>query len=223
LASRLENFRNDPDAIVIAIPHGGVEVAFSVATALELPLDILSVQRIGLPGNEQLTMGAISSGGVCVLKSELVERAGLPPEVIEAIAYRELRDMERKETLYRSVRPEAQVHGLDVILVDDGLLTGATMLAAVRDLRKKMAASITIASPLAAAGCESDIGPEADRFVVLHTPSILESIGDWYLEFDKVKDHDITDMLGKVRHLQLGVPSRLNGSTHSAAGDFPAR
>ena len=138
LATKLRSFANHPDAVVLALPRGGVPVGFEVAKALNLPLDVFVVRKLGVPGYEELAMGAIASGGVRVLNEDLIRSANIPDEVVDAVAAREERELERRERDYREGRPPIDVRGRTVILVDDGLATGATMHAAVRSIRQEI-------------------------------------------------------------------------------------
>src|SRR5689334_21091223 len=149
LAAKLSHYRNQPDVLVVlALPRGGVPVAYEVARALRAPLDIFLVRKLGVPGHEELAMGAIASGGVRVLNEEVVRELGIPPDIIAAVAAGEQRELERREQTYRGDRPSLDVRGLTVILVDDGLATGSTMRAAVAALRRKGPARVVVAVPV---------------------------------------------------------------------------
>ena len=149
LAERLTAYANRPDVLVLALPRGGVPVAYEVARALGAPLDVFVVRKLGVPGYEELAMGAVATGGVCVLNHQLVERLGIPEQVINAVAARERQELARRERLYRGGRPPPDVRGRTVILVDDGLATGATMHAALEALRQQNPARIVVAVPVA--------------------------------------------------------------------------
>jgi putative phosphoribosyl transferase len=150
LASTLSDLRTRPDVVVLALPRGGVPVGYEVARSLDAPLDVFVVRKLGVPGHEELAMGAIASGGIRMLNPELVQRLGIPKETIEAVAAREQRELERREREYRDDHPPLDVQGRTVVLIDDGLATGASMRAAVEALRAKKPAQIVVAVPVAA-------------------------------------------------------------------------
>ena len=149
LADKLAAYANRPDVIVLALPRGGVPVAYEVARRLVAPMDVFVVRKLGVPGHEELAMGAVATGGVCVLNDQLVERLGIPEQMIDAVAARERQELARRERLYRGGRPPPDLRGRTVILVDDGLATGATMFAAIEALRKLNPARIVVAVPTA--------------------------------------------------------------------------
>src|SRR3982075_1070061 len=149
LASKLSHLANRPDTVVLALPRGGVPVGFEVAKALNVPLDVFVVRKLGLPGQEELAMGAIASGGVRVLNRELIRRLGIPDQLIEQVTQNEQRELERREREYRDGRPPIDVRGKTAILVDDGLATGSSMRVAVLALKEKQPAQIVVAVPVA--------------------------------------------------------------------------
>src|SRR4051794_18326645 len=171
LAAKLSAYANRPDVLILGLPRGGVPVAFEVARALDAPLDVFLVRKLGVPGYEELAMGAIATGGVVVLNDEAVRGLGIPERTIEAVAARERRELERRERAYRDGRPAPDVQGRTVILVDDGLATGSTMRAAVAALRRQGPARIVVAVPVGAAGTCADLQAEADEVVCGRTPA----------------------------------------------------
>ena len=178
LAEKLLEYAGRPDVLVLALPRGGVPVGYEVARALEAPLDVFVVRKLGVPGHEELAMGAIASGGVCVLNDDVVEAAEIPYRVIQAVAARELQELERRERAYRGDRPPLEVRGRTVILVDDGLATGSTMRAAVAAVRRLEPARIIVAVPTAAPSTCAELGHEADECIcVYHAGSVLRRRG----------------------------------------------
>ena len=195
LAERLAEYANRDDVIVLALPRGGVPVGFEVARALHAPLDVFVVRKLGVPGHEELAMGAIASGGVLVLEPEVVEQLGIPPYVINEVAAREERELLRREREYRDDRPEPEFRGRTVILVDDGLATGSTMRAAVKALRKRQPAKIVVAVPVAAPSSCAELAPEVDEIVCARTPEDFRAVGEWYQEFGQTTDEEVTELL----------------------------
>ena len=195
LAERLAEYANRDDVIVLALPRGGVPVGFEVARALHAPLDVFVVRKLGVPGHEELAMGAIASGGVLVLEREVVEHMGIPPYVINEVAAREERELLRREREYRDDRPEPEFRGRTAILVDDGLATGSTMRAAVKALRTRQPAKIVVAVPVAAPSSRAELAAEVDEIVCARTPEDFHSVGEWYLEFGQTTDEEVTELL----------------------------
>jgi len=198
LASRLEAYRERPDLLVLALPRGGVPVAYEVAWALRAPLDVFVVRKLGTPGHEELAMGAIASGGVRVLNEDLVRRLRVPGAAIEAVAAREGAELERRERLYRDGRPAPEVRGRSVILVDDGLATGATMRAAVEALERLSPARVTVAVPVAAGETCDEFRDEVDEVVCAVTPKPLRAIGLWYEDFSQTTDEEVRELLAEA-------------------------
>jgi predicted phosphoribosyltransferase len=200
LARRLQEYAGRPDVIVLALPRGGVPVAHAVAQALQVPLDVLVVRKLGVPGQEELAFGAIASGGVQVLNSEVVETHGLAGRTIAAVAERERRELLRRERAYRGSRPPPVVRGRIVILVDDGIATGATMRAALLALRHLGAATVVVAAPVIAPYTLAALQAEADRVVAVSTPDGFAGVGQWYEDFSQTTD-------GEVCALLAGMPA----------------
>jgi putative phosphoribosyl transferase len=197
LARRLSGYAGQPDVLVLGLPRGGVPVAYEVAQELNAPLDVFLVRKLGLPGHEELAMGAIASGGVCVLNDEVVEALRIPPQVIEMVAARELQELERRERCYRGSRPAPEVRGRTIILVDDGLATGSTMRAAVAALRRLGPARIIVAVPTAAPSTCDQFRHEADECVCDITPEPFYSVGLWYEDFSQTTDDEVRDLLDR--------------------------
>lgn len=198
LAKRLTAYANRLDVLVLALPRGGVPVAYEVARALGVPLDVFVVRKLGVPGHEELAMGAIASGGECVLNDDVVEALRIPRHVIEAASARELRELERRERAYRGDRPAPKVRGRTVILVDDGLATGATMRAAVHALRRLGPARIVVAVPTAAPSTCEEFRHEADECVCVITPEPFHGVGLWYEDFSQTTDDEVRDLLERA-------------------------
>ena len=198
LAKRLTAYANRLDVLVLALPRGGVPVAYEVARALGVPLDVFVVRKLGVPGHEELAMGAIASGGECVLNDDVVEALRIPRHVIEAASARELRELERRERAYRGDRPAPKVRGRTVILVDDGLATGATMRAAVHALRRLGPARIVVAVPTAAPSTCEEFRHEADECVCVITPEPFHGVGLWYEDFSQTIDDEVRDLLERA-------------------------
>jgi putative phosphoribosyl transferase len=198
LAERLKAYAHRPDVIVLALPRGGVPVAFELARALDVPLDVFLVRKLGLPGQEELAMGAIASGGVRVLNDEVVRALAVPPSVIDAVARREEEELRRREEAYRGSRPSPDVRGRVVILVDDGLATGSTMRAAVRAVKQMQPARVVVAVPVAAAATRDDLAAEVDEIVCATPPEPFLAVGRWYQDFSQTTDDEVRDLLRRA-------------------------
>lgn len=198
LAERLAQDGSWQDALVLALPRGGVPVAFEVAQRLGLELDILVVRKLGVPGNPELAMGAIASGGVRVMNDDIVHYIHISRAEIDGTIAQETHELLRREQAYRSDRPQPAIEGRAVILVDDGLATGATMRAAVQAVRKMGAGSITVAVPVAAPDSLAQLEPLADRIVCLYLPHDLYAIGRWYQNFDQTSDRQVMELLQRA-------------------------
>jgi len=198
LAARLGVYQNRADVLVLALPRGGVPVGFEVAQSLNTPLEVFVVRKLGVPGQEELAFGAIASGGVRVLNRIIVRELGMSQAMIDGVAARELRELERREQLYRDNRPFPDVTGKAVILVDDGLATGSTMLAGVSALRQKKPREIVVAVPVAAQSTCEDLGKEADEIVCLATPEPFYAVGRWYIDFSQTTDDQVRELLQRA-------------------------
>jgi predicted phosphoribosyltransferase len=201
LASKLRRFANRSDTVVLALPRGGVPVGFEVAKALNVPLDVFVVRKLGVPGYEELAMGAIASGGIRVLNEDLVRTAGIPDEVIDAVAAEEERELERRERDYREGRPPVDVQGRTVILVDDGPATGSSMRVAVLALKRKRPAQIVVAVPLGAPTTCAEFESEVDQVICAVTPEPFRSVGQWYMDFSQTSDEEVRDLLRRAASL----------------------
>jgi len=195
LSKKLAGYANREDVIVLALPRGGVPVAREIARSLRTPLDVFLVRKLGVPGQEELAMGAIASGGVRILNQDIVQAMAIPTHVIDSVTATEVQELARRERLYRGDRPAPDVLSRTVILVDDGLATGATMRAAVAALRRMKPRRIVIAVPIAAVPTRQEFAREVDEIVCLHTPEPFFSVGFWYDDFSQTTDEDIREML----------------------------
>ena len=195
LAAKLTGYANRPDVIVLALPRGGVPVADEVARALGAPLDVFVVRKQGVPGSEDLAMGAVATGGVRVLNDQLVNRLGIPDHLIDAVAVREGQELARRERLYRGGRPLLDVRDRTVILVDDGLATGATMHAAIAALRQLHPARIVVAVPTASPETCEEMRAEVDDVICAITPEPFQAVGRWYQDFAQTTDEEVQDLL----------------------------
>lgn len=195
LSKELKSYANRSDVIVLALPRGGVPVAREIARSLHATLDVFLVRKLGVPGQEELAMGAIASGGVRILNQDIVQAMGIPAHIIDSVTATEVQELARRESLYRGDRPAPDVMGRTVILVDDGLATGATMRAAVAALRRMKPKRIVIAVPIAAVPTRREFTGEVDEIVCLHTPEPFFSVGFWYDDFSQTTDDNIREML----------------------------
>jgi putative phosphoribosyl transferase len=198
LAAALERYAGRPDVIVLGLPRGGVPVAFQVARALNAPLDVFLVRKLGVPGREELAMGAVASGGVRVLNTEVIDTLHIPPTVIEQVAAREERELARREALYRAGRTPLDLRGKTVILVDDGLATGSTMRAAVTAARLLEPAAVIVAVPVGSPDVCDELRTIADAVVCLETPPYLYAVGLWYRDFSQTTDSEVCNLLARA-------------------------
>jgi predicted phosphoribosyltransferase len=198
LAGRLGKYAGQPDVMVIGLPRGGVPVAAQVAWELNAPLDILVVRKLGSPGNAELAMGAIATGGVRVINDEIIRSLHIPEEAIAATELREQRELERREHAYRGERASLDVDGRTVILVDDGIATGATLLAAVAALRKSGVARIIAAAPVIASGSLAAVGQVADETVAVIVPENFHGVGECYEDFSQTTDAEVREILAEA-------------------------
>jgi predicted phosphoribosyltransferase len=197
LAGKLAAYANRPDVLVLALPRGGVPVAYEVARALRAPLDVFVVRKLGVPGYEELAMGAVATGGVRVLNEQLVKRLGIPDHLIDAVAAREQQELARRERLYRGGRPTPDVRGRTVVLVDDGLATGATMHAAVAALRQLQPVRIVVAVPTASPETCEEMRSEVDDVICAITPEPFHAVGRWYQDFSQTSDEEVRELLAR--------------------------
>ena len=195
LARKLAKYANRPDVLALALPRGGVPVAFEVAKALNAPLDVFVVRKLGVPGHEELAMGAIASGGVRVTNYDVVDSLRIPPAVIKAVDRREREELLRRERLYRDDRPQPEIRDRIAILIDDGLATGSTMRAAVAAVRKLRPEKVIVAVPVAAEDARDGLKAEVDEIVCLETPDPFHSVGTWYEAFPQISDDQVRRIL----------------------------
>ncbi|MGZ7079001.1 MAG: phosphoribosyltransferase [Thermoanaerobaculia bacterium] len=198
LAAKLHSFQDKPQTLVLGLPRGGVVTAAVVAEELHLPLDVLVVRKLGTPGQPELAMGAIGPGGVLVLNDSVVRSLRITPDQIDRVARSEGTELERREKRFRGDRPPLDVAGKTVIVVDDGLATGATMAAAVAVLRRGRAAKIVVATPVAPLDTCEAFRKEADEVVCVASPEPFLAVGRWYSEFPQVEDDEVVEALHRV-------------------------
>lgn len=199
LALRLRQYAGRPDVIVLALPRGGVPVGFSVAHELDVPLDILLVRKLGVPGHEEYAFGAVASGGLYVLQPDVIDTLDIPMSVVKSSVQRELQEIERRDKLYRAGRPPPQLQGRVVILVDDGLATGSTMLAAVHVMRLAKPARLVAAAPVASPEACRELATEVDEMICVRTPEPFYAVGLWYKDFEQTSDGEVSDLLEAAR------------------------
>lgn len=191
LASRIDR----EDLLILALPRGGVPVAYELAVKFDVPLDLMLVRKLGTPGHVELAMGAIASGGVRVLNEDIVSSLGINNEVIDKVSREEEKELARREQVYRGKRPRPKIEDQQVLLVDDGIATGATMRAAIAALRQQRPRRIIIAVPVAPADTIRLLRNEADEVVCLATPEPFMAIGNWYADFNQVTDEEVRQLL----------------------------
>lgn len=208
LVTRLTKYQNREDVLVLALPRGGVPVGFEVAQALKAPLDVFLVRKLGVPGHEELAMGAIASGGARVLNAEVVHGLNIPPDVIEKVAVAEQRELERREKEYRDELPPPEVVGRNVILVDDGLATGSSMRAAVQALYRRQPARVVVAVPTAPPETCTELESEVDEIICAMTPEPFYGVGFWYQEFSQTSDREVRELLQRATREHSLVGSR---------------
>jgi putative phosphoribosyl transferase len=198
LAGALEGYKDRSDVIVLALPRGGVPVAFEVALALNVPLDLFIVRKLGVPGQEELAMGAIASGGIRTLNDRVIQQLNISSDAIDAVAAREEEELKRRERLYRGDKEAPNLSGRVVIVVDDGLATGSTMRAAVAAIRCQNPAKIVVAVPIAASETCKDLRSEADEVICAVTPEQFYAVGMWYEDFGQTSDDEVTNLLRRA-------------------------
>ena len=204
LADDLTEYANRNDVIILALPRGGVPVAYEVAKKLKVPMDVFLVRKLGVPGQEELAMGAIASGGVEVLNKDIVQSLGISRSTIDKVAEKEHRELERREKSYRGDRPKPEIKNKHVILIDDGLATGASMRSAVRAVRSWNPAEVIVAVPTSAPDTCELFEYEADSIVCLSTPKPFYGVGAWYEDFSQTTDEEVSNLLEKAENLIKG-------------------
>jgi len=198
LAEKLDRYAHEPNVLVLGLPRGGVPVAAQVANRLGLPLDVFVVRKLGLPGHEELAMGAIATGGIRVINQEVVKPLRIPEHVIEAVAASEQRELLRRERAYRDDLPLPEVKDKTVIVVDDGVATGSTMLAAIGALRKLEAGRIVVATPTISPSTFWEIERVADEIVAVIVPESFRGVGQWYESFSQTTDEEVRQILAQA-------------------------
>jgi putative phosphoribosyl transferase len=206
LATKLGHYAHRTDVMVIGLPRGGVPVAYEVAEALGAPLDILLVRKLGVPGERELAMGAIASGGVSLLNQKVVQFLRIPQYIIAEVAAEEAAELSRRERLYRGDTPAPVVRDRTIIVVDDGIATGSTMRAAVSALHLQQAGRIVVAVPVVASDTYLSLQKEADEVVTVLAPDNFMSVGSWYSEFPETSDEEIKILLDRDRYQPVDTP-----------------
>jgi predicted phosphoribosyltransferase len=207
LAAKLLRYAGQPDTLVLGLPRGGVPVAYEVARALHAPLDVLMVRKLGVPGQEELAMGAIATGGALVLDEALVRNLGISPIQIAAIIEAEEQELARREQLYRDARPFPEVRDRTIVLIDDGMATGSTMYAAIQAIRQLGPRRLVVAVPTAALDTCDTLRPEVDDLVCLITPKLFYAVGLWYADFTPTTDDEVRQLLdGAVQEHTTSAP-----------------
>jgi putative phosphoribosyl transferase len=204
LATKLAKYAHRTDVLVLALPRGGVPVAYEVARALHAPLDVFLVRKIGVPGHEELAMGAIATGGVRVLNKEITEAIGISEAAIDALARQEQQELARRERLYRGDRPGPSVSGRAVILVDDGVATGSSMHAAAVALREMHPSKIIVAVPVGAQETCDEFREDVEEVVCVVTPEPFLAVGAWYADFSQTSDEEVRELLQKAAGRERG-------------------
>jgi putative phosphoribosyl transferase len=202
LAERLQTRAHRSDVLVLALPRGGVPVGFEIAERLHVQLDVLIVRKLGVPGHEELAMGAVASGGLRVLNEDVVSSVRIDPDTIDAVARAELRELERREALYRHGRPALQLAGRIVVLVDDGLATGSSMRVAIQAVQREKPARTIVAVPVAAEETCAELSRAVDEMICLYTPEPFYAVGLWYADFRQTTDEEVIELLGRSAERQ---------------------
>lgn len=204
LARRLSQYAGDPDIAVLGIPHGGVPVAFEVAQALHAPLDVFLSSKLGVPGNEELAFGALADNNGRILDQSIIRAAGISPEQIEQITESTQKELKEQAALYRNARPDLNLEGKTVILIDDGIATGSSIYAAVQALRQMNPRLLVIAVPVAPPSTCSWLRTRVDSLVVLYAPVHFQAVGEFYKDFSQISDREVIDLL--ERSTQFRAP-----------------
>lgn len=222
LAERLRRYAGRDDVVVLGLPRGGVPVAYEVARALDAPLDVCMVRKLGVPGHEELAMGAVAYGGVRVVNEVAVESLGIDERIVDAVTRREMRELERRQELFRGGRPPLDVEGRVVILVDDGLATGSTMQAAVAAVRALSPARVIVGVPVGAPEVCASFRTLADDVVCVETPSPFFGVGLWYRDFSQVSDEVVKALLEEATPFSPEIGADVCADMHPPAGEAGA-
>ncbi|MGI0487811.1 phosphoribosyltransferase [Pantanalinema rosaneae CENA516] len=205
LATQLSTYANRDEVMVLALPRGGVPIGFEVAQALHVPLDVLIVRKLGVPGHEELAMGAIAPGGVQILNHQIIQSCQVEDTAIATVIAQEQQELTRREQLYRGDRPATNLRDRTVILVDDGLATGATMRVAVQAVRQEHPAQVVVAVPVAAPETSEMLAAEVDRLICMETPRRFSSVGSWYEDFSQTTDEEVRLLLTAAHEFRPSV------------------
>lgn len=219
LAGKLLKYARRPDVLVLGLPRGGVPVAFEIAAALGAPLDVFVVRKLGVPGHEELAMGALAGGGLRVLNDDVVRRLQIPYRVIDSVIAKERQELERRERLYRGERPALNVRGRTVILIDDGLATGSTMRAAIAALRLQRPARIIVAVPVGAPDTCAAFQDEADEAICGVMPEPFYAVGAYYRDFSQTTDAEVHNLLAQAAATNKPIP--LGPAVNSTLNEVP--
>jgi predicted phosphoribosyltransferase len=206
LAQLLRHYADRPNVLVLALPRGGVPVGYEIARALHAPLDVMLVRKLGVPGHEELAMGAIASGGIRIISEDVVRALGIPERVIATIAAHEEHELERRAKAYRGDRPPREIKGKTVILVDDGLATGSTMRAAIEALRAQQPERLVVAVPVAPPEVCASLREEVDEVVCALQPEPFFAVGNWYQNFSQLTDGEVRELLRRASAFELEAP-----------------
>jgi putative phosphoribosyl transferase len=205
LAKHLQHYKNRPGVLVLGLPRGGVPVAYEVSHDLNAPLDVFVVRKLGVPGHQELAMGAIASGGVRILHEGVIRELGIPERTIDIVSENETRELERREQIYRGERPAPQIDNRTIIVVDDGLATGSSMRAAVRALRQQNPSRLVVAVPTAPADTCNQLREIVDEVVCAVTPDPFFAVGGSYADFSQTTDDEVRDLIERVPNISSGV------------------
>ena len=201
LARRLQQYKNQPDVLILGLPRGGVPVAYEIARELNAPLDVFIVRKLGVPGHEELGMGAIATGGVRILHEGIIREIGISPQTIEAVSAREQAELDRRERLYRGDRPAPTIESRTVVIVDDGLATGSTMKAAIQAVRQQSPRQVIVAVPTAPSETCEQLKESADHVVCALTPEPFFSVGGSYADFTQITDEEVRDLIASAANI----------------------
>jgi putative phosphoribosyl transferase len=200
LASKLTNYADRSDVLVLALPRGGVPVAFEIATKLHLPLDVCLVRKLGVPGHQELAMGAIANGDIMAINRDVVDWLNITQKIIERVATKEKEELARRDRVYRGNRPFPEIRDRTIILVDDGIATGATLRAAIITLQEQQPKEIIVAVPIAPPSVYQSLNAEVDKVICLLQPDPLNSISLWYENFSQTTDREVCDLLARAEN-----------------------